>query len=175
MRACGHARGDQGFLNSYYAGFASSPLFQPGDVPMPRTSPLPAAPGSTARLSTAFNADVGLYVLNGCGALKIKLTAARSLTDQRTLELTSSASLRCVAASNKWPLPRDTLSVLHYTLGPLKPWQWWTPWLIDAADEWQAVRRRTGAGVLGWSTSHATQLLAASLLLAAAPAMAYGA
>ena len=75
-RARGHARGDQGFLNSYYAGFASSPLFHPGHVPMPRTSQLPAAPGSTARLSTAYNADVGLYVLNGC--VKIKLTAART-------------------------------------------------------------------------------------------------
>lgn len=47
--------GDQGFLNSYYADFASSRVYEPD-------SPLTPEP-ETQRLSTLYNADVGLYML----------------------------------------------------------------------------------------------------------------
>ncbi|KAI7997957.1 Inositol phosphorylceramide glucuronosyltransferase 1 [Camellia lanceoleosa] len=46
------------------------------------------------RLSTLYNADVGLYML-----------------------------------ANK-----KELRVIHYTLGPLKPWDWWTSWLLKPVD-----------------------------------------
>lgn len=29
------------------------------------------------------------------------------------------------------------LCVIHYTLGPLKPWDWWTSWLLKPVDVWQ--------------------------------------
>lgn len=32
------------------------------------------------------------------------------------------------------------ISVIHYTLGPLKPWDWWTSWLLKPVDIWQDVR-----------------------------------
>ncbi|KAJ0784299.1 putative glucuronosyltransferase [Helianthus annuus] len=32
------------------------------------------------------------------------------------------------------------LCVIHYTLGPLKPWDWWTSWLLKPVDIWQEVR-----------------------------------
>ena len=71
-----------------------------------------------------------------------------------------------------WPLPRDSLRVLHFTLGPLKPWQWWAPWLVPAAAEWQAVRRREEAATkIGSSAGDAL----GSLLRLAAPALALGA
>ncbi|KAI4338618.1 hypothetical protein MLD38_023654 [Melastoma candidum] len=57
------------------------------------------------RLSTLYNADVGLYML-----------------------------------ANKWMVNENELRVIHYTLGPLKPWDWWTSWLLKPVDVWQTVR-----------------------------------
>lgn len=31
----------------------------------------------------------------------------------------------------------NELRVIHYTLGPLKPWDWWTSWLVKPVDAWQ--------------------------------------
>ncbi|OEL21158.1 Inositol phosphorylceramide glucuronosyltransferase 1 [Dichanthelium oligosanthes] len=47
--------GDQGFLNSYYSDFPNSRVYEPD-------SPLTPEP-KTQRLSTLYNADVGLYML----------------------------------------------------------------------------------------------------------------
>ncbi|CAL5343038.1 unnamed protein product [Camellia sinensis] len=96
--------GDQGFLNSYYAGFPNAHIFEP-DLPQhvlnSRTVP------DMERLSTLYNADVGLYML-----------------------------------ANKWMVDEDLLRVIHYTLGPLKPWDWWTSWLLKPVDVWQNVREQ---------------------------------
>ncbi|THG00890.1 hypothetical protein TEA_026259 [Camellia sinensis var. sinensis] len=96
--------GDQGFLNSYYAGFPNAHVFEP-DLPQhvlnSRTVP------DMERLSTLYNADVGLYML-----------------------------------ANKWMVDEDLLRVIHYTLGPLKPWDWWTSWLLKPVDVWQNVREQ---------------------------------
>lgn len=51
--------GDQGFLNSYYVDFANARLFDPNMAPEDRRAYTP----KTERLSTLYNADVGLYVL----------------------------------------------------------------------------------------------------------------
>lgn len=52
--------GDQGFLNSYYAGFANAHVFEPNLSPEVLNSrPVP----EMERLSTLYNADVGLYML----------------------------------------------------------------------------------------------------------------
>lgn len=54
------ATGDQGFLNSYYADFPNAHLFEPNLSPEARKSkPVP----KMERLSTLYNADVGLYML----------------------------------------------------------------------------------------------------------------
>ena len=55
-RSC---RGDQGFLNSYFQGFASAPVFEPG------LDDALAAKHRYMRLPTRYNADIGLYVING--------------------------------------------------------------------------------------------------------------
>ncbi|KAL9661470.1 hypothetical protein QQ045_026294 [Rhodiola kirilowii] len=36
----------------------------------------------------------------------------------------------------------NELRVIHYTLGPLKPWDWWTSWLLKPVDVWQNVREQ---------------------------------
>ncbi|CAH1420047.1 unnamed protein product [Lactuca virosa] len=88
--------GDQGFLNAYYSGFPSARVFDP-------TISRPVA--EMERLSTIYNADVGLYMI-----------------------------------ANKWMVDEKEISVIHYTLGPLKPWDWWTSWLLKPVDIWQDVR-----------------------------------
>lgn len=57
------------------------------------------------RLPTAYNADIGLYLLN----------------------------------SNKWMIPREDLRIIHFTLGPFKPWNWWTSWVIHEVSIWQVI------------------------------------
>ncbi|PRQ41660.1 putative glucuronosyltransferase [Rosa chinensis] len=94
--------GDQGFLNSYYSDFPNAHVFEPNLAPEVRKSrPVP----EMERLSTLYNADVGLYML-----------------------------------ANKWMVNESELRVIHYTLGPLKPWDWWTSWLLKPVDVWQNVR-----------------------------------
>ncbi|KAJ8760609.1 hypothetical protein K2173_015276 [Erythroxylum novogranatense] len=96
--------GDQGFLNSYYPDFPNAHLFQP-NIPdeVFQSRPVP----EMERLSTLYNADVGLYML-----------------------------------ANKWMVDESELRVIHYTLGPLKPWDWWTSWLLKPVDVWQRVREQ---------------------------------
>lgn len=93
--------GDQGFLNSYYVGFADAELFNPELSPEIRK----ARPKKMERLSTLYNADVGLFAL-----------------------------------ANKWMVDASELRVIHYTLGPLKPWDWYTGWLLEPVKLWQDIR-----------------------------------
>jgi len=76
------------------------------------------------------------------------------------------------ALSNRWPVAQSELAVLHFTLGPLKPWQWWTAWLTpDSTSSWGSTRRRAAPGMLGWPCSSAKQAAAAAALLAGAAAL----
>ncbi|KFK26089.1 hypothetical protein AALP_AA8G201300 [Arabis alpina] len=94
--------GDQGFLNSYYPDFPNARVFDPSLTPeVLKTRPVP----DMERLSTLYNADVGLYML-----------------------------------ANKWMVDDSKLHIIHYTLGPLKPWDWWTAWLVKPVDAWQSIR-----------------------------------
>lgn len=45
-------------------------------------------------------------------------------------------------ANSRWVIPEDEMRVIHYTLGPLKPWIWWTNFLFDQNVKWTAVRMR---------------------------------
>ncbi|KAG1361555.1 putative inositol phosphorylceramide glucuronosyltransferase 1 [Cocos nucifera] len=40
----------------------------------------------------------------------------------------------------QWMVNETELKVIHYTLGPLKPWDWWTAWLVKPVDVWQNAR-----------------------------------
>lgn len=93
--------GDQGFLNSYYVGFADAELFNPQLPPEIRK----ARPKKMERLTTLYNADVGLFAL-----------------------------------ANKWMVDASELRVIHYTLGPLKPWDWYAEWLLEPVKMWQDIR-----------------------------------
>ncbi|KAK4431187.1 Inositol phosphorylceramide glucuronosyltransferase 1 [Sesamum alatum] len=94
--------GDQGFLNSYFPDFANARIFDPyASAEELKSRPIP----QMERLSTLYNADVGLYML-----------------------------------ANKWMVDEAELRVIHYTLGPLKPWDWWTHWLVKPVDVWQSAR-----------------------------------
>ncbi|KAL0303702.1 UNVERIFIED_CONTAM: Inositol phosphorylceramide glucuronosyltransferase 1 [Sesamum radiatum] len=94
--------GDQGFLNSYFPDFANARIFDPyASAEELKSRPIP----QMERLSTLYNADVGLYML-----------------------------------ANKWMVDEAELRVIHYTLGPLKPWDWWTHWLVKPVDVWQNAR-----------------------------------
>ncbi|KAK4480455.1 hypothetical protein RD792_013528 [Penstemon davidsonii] len=94
--------GDQGFLNSYFPDFPNARVFDPHASPEElKSRPTP----EMERLSTLYNADVGLYML-----------------------------------ANKWMVDEEELRVIHYTLGPLKPWDWWTHWLVKPVDVWQNIR-----------------------------------
>ena len=41
---------------------------------------------------------------------------------------------------NKFKMAEDAVHVLHYTLGPFKPWDYWTPYLITPSVIWVAFR-----------------------------------
>lgn len=57
--------GEQGFLNEYFKTFADSPLFDPSKGPDAYPEGM-----KYARLPTAYNADLGLYLIN-CGKWSI--------------------------------------------------------------------------------------------------------
>ncbi|KAJ3682339.1 hypothetical protein LUZ60_014912 [Juncus effusus] len=99
--------GDQGFLNSYYSDFPNAHLFDPNKNEL---KPEP----EMQRLSTLYNADVGLYML-----------------------------------ANKWMVEEKELRIIHYTLGPLKPWDWYTAWLIKPVQVWQDIRYKVEASLPG--------------------------
>lgn len=105
--------GDQGFLDSYFAGFADAPLFVPsGKVDTHDSEENILSTRQTdfklQRLRTCYNADVGLYIFN----------------------------------SERWSVPEDSLKVIHYTLGPIKPWDWWSSWLVKPAAIWRMTYER---------------------------------
>lgn len=39
----------------------------------------------------------------------------------------------------QWMVNETELRVIHYTLGPLKPWDWWTSWLLEPVRFWQVL------------------------------------
>ena len=43
--------------------------------------------------------------------------------------------------SSSWSI-RGEIRIIHYTLGPIKPWIWWTDRLFDLNSRWTSVRMR---------------------------------
>jgi inositol phosphorylceramide glucuronosyltransferase 1 len=141
--------GDQGFLNSYFSGFAAAPLFNPKSGQLlasdsGNTAAAPETGGAAAfgptprmqRLPTMYNADLGLYITN----------------------------------SRRWTLPQDEIGVVHYTLGTFKPWDWWSSWVIEGAgSRWQELRARLPRTPSGEARGETAWQRAARLLLVPAP------
>uniref|UniRef100_A0A0D6QWV9 Hexosyltransferase n=1 Tax=Araucaria cunninghamii TaxID=56994 RepID=A0A0D6QWV9_ARACU len=131
--------GDQGFLNSYYADFPNAHLFEPN---LSEDQLKSRSDTSMERLSTLYNADVGLYML-----------------------------------ANKWMVDGNELRVVHYTLGPLKPWDWWTAWLLKPVDLWQDVRvtlEGSLPGTAGGKDSHTQLVVKILFVLPLLVALFYG-
>ncbi|PNH01302.1 putative glucuronosyltransferase [Tetrabaena socialis] len=120
--------GDQGFLNSYFSGFAHAPLFEPD-------TPYTPDQYKYMRLPTTYNADIGLFVVG----------------------------------SNKWMIPRSSLYIIHYTLGPFKPWVWWSGWLVAENPAWQAVRARLPPDSSGLRAGRSSRQLFAERWMLLAP------
>ncbi|THU67028.1 hypothetical protein C4D60_Mb05t20350 [Musa balbisiana] len=153
--------GDQGFLNSYYSDFPNAHVFEP-DLSSDAKNSIPVP--EMQRLSTLYNADVGLYMLaNKVDFRKLEINYAH--TDGARARRAPSASCvdqavrfneaslgrlpepRCRAL--RWMVDEKELRVIHYTLGPLKPWDWWTAWLLKPVDVWQNVRKQLGDSLPG--------------------------
>lgn len=45
-------------------------------------------------------------------------------------------------ANSRWAIPPGEIRNIHYTLGPVKPWIWWTNFLFDLNVHWTDVRMR---------------------------------
>ena len=45
-------------------------------------------------------------------------------------------------ANSRWNMPEEDIRIIHYTLGPVKPWIWWTNFLCDLNPMWTNVRKR---------------------------------
>ena len=41
---------------------------------------------------------------------------------------------------SRWSMPPEELMILHYTLGPMKPWKWWSYPFFELNWEWQSLR-----------------------------------
>ncbi|KAI7988158.1 Inositol phosphorylceramide glucuronosyltransferase 1 [Camellia lanceoleosa] len=49
----------------------------------------------------------------------------------------------------QWMVDEKELRVIPYSLGPLKPWEWWTSWLLKHVDVWEHLEETlpgTGGG-----------------------------
>jgi alpha-N-acetylglucosamine transferase len=44
--------------------------------------------------------------------------------------------------TSRWVIPEDEIRNIHYTLGPTKPWIWWTNFLFNLNEQWTNVRKR---------------------------------
>ncbi|XP_052110676.1 inositol phosphorylceramide glucuronosyltransferase 1 isoform X3 [Arachis duranensis] len=110
--------GDQGFLNSYYSEFPNAHVFEPN---MPSESLNNRKVPEMERLSTVYNADVGLYMLAN-----------------KVLEYSHLITVKYI----QWMVDENELRVIHYTLGPIKPWDWWASWLVKPVDVWQNIREK---------------------------------
>jgi hypothetical protein len=115
--------GDQGFLNEYFPEFANSPLFDPS-----------ASSGNTFSSEQQQN--------------PWKDSKGRMLARLPTIY---NADLGLyVANSNRWMLPRESIGVLHYTLGTFKPWQWYSSWILsENGRHWQYLRSELPVYKLG--------------------------
>ncbi|KAE8707799.1 Inositol phosphorylceramide glucuronosyltransferase 1 [Hibiscus syriacus] len=51
--------------------------------------------------------------------------------------------------NNKWKVDKSDFRVIHYTIGPFKPWDWWTYWLMEPVGVWQNIREQLDESLPG--------------------------
>ena len=115
--------GDQGFLNEYFSELARAPLFDPG---------LSMHAANARKLSEKYP--------NGC--INTKLAYAHPLA---RLPTWYNADLGLyIANSYRWALEQPSkIGVLHFTLGPFKPWDWYSTWILgEEGVRWQQLRSK---------------------------------
>lgn len=44
--------------------------------------------------------------------------------------------------NSRWKMPLEEVKIVHYTLGPLKPWKWWAVPLFDLNWKWNEIREQ---------------------------------
>lgn len=44
-----------------------------------------------------------------------------------------------VLNSGKWPLPEESLHIIHFSIRALRPWRWWSVWILKPAMYWWKV------------------------------------
>eukprot|EP00897_Mesotaenium_endlicherianum_P003673 jgi/Mesen1/3333/ME000191S02472 len=72
---------------------------------------------------------------------------------------------------NKWMLKEEEIRVMHFTLGPLKPWDWWTYFLLTPVAHWQKIKLRLPEAVEGTGGGRNPDLRIYLICLAALPAL----
>ena len=105
--------GDQGFLNEYMKTFACSPMFYPDQ----------GVPLSGYKAAMQLCHDEEKPPIKHMGRIPTTYNADLGLF---------------VLNHNRWPFEEDDIRVIHYTLGPVKPWKWWSLWALgqDAMEPW---------------------------------------
>lgn len=109
--------GDQGFLNEYLNTFTCAPMFYP----------------EKGAYLSEYESNQNL-----CNA-----SYKHQVEHMGRLPTTYNADLGLfVMNSNRWALYEKDPKVIHYTLGPVKPWQWWSLWVLgnDAMAPWLHYR-----------------------------------
>ncbi|KAI8010900.1 Inositol phosphorylceramide glucuronosyltransferase 1 [Camellia lanceoleosa] len=85
------------------------------------------------KISKSFDLAVLLPVISSY--LPQKVLDSRSVPEMERLSTLYNADVGLYMFANKWMVDEKELRVIHYTLGPLKPWDWWTSWLLKPVDE----------------------------------------
>ncbi|KAK3010549.1 hypothetical protein RJ639_011160 [Escallonia herrerae] len=94
--------------------------------------------GSKVQDAAIFNCrGICRMYQNGYSLLK-----ALKQVNQVILHLSDDLFIHPTFISLDWMVEEKELHVIHYTLGPLKPWDWWTSWLLKPVDVWQNVREQ---------------------------------
>lgn len=69
----------------------------------------------------------------------------------------------------RWMIPRNQLYVVHYTLGPFKPWIWWSLWLVRVDSLWHSVRGRLPPDARGATRGQTSRQALAEAALSTLP------
>lgn len=122
-------------MESYFPGFANARIFEPNLPPEILDSrPVP----KMERLPTIYNADVGQCVISN----NVRYSSACTNMNEGPCTLFFTCVLfflydMIIDSVMQWKVNASEIGVLHYTIGPLKPWDWWTSWLLKPVDAWQ--------------------------------------
>ena len=144
--------GDQGFLNSYFPDLRNAPLLpilakdrftsllgisseeahiNNEGIPSLQS---PVQGQSMLHKNKSLRTETGCSTpepLTDCSGVFLTLVSLYSGCLQR-LESGMNADLGLYVLGNKWMMPEDSIKVIHFTLGPFKPWTWWVSWFVPA-------------------------------------------